>query len=226
MIRRFEVPCLPRMSTVGLVMMALICLADCALAVGNCSSLHEPQLVMTRGNIRVEVTGTNITMSLIRDGKVVPGAYLTYVATVVVERSRVFTSTMPSPQCSAPLSPLGYNATSNFFQLGCLFTEEGCLADPLLPRDPNTPCPGSVWGAPCGDLLSYVQFSDMDCYPELLNITVDGHLVETIRITFTEPASDFTVVALCQLPFDDFTYYPPVNNYVGVPFVYEYEIAA
>lgn len=214
---------------VVLCFLVLLILPNYALGVGNCSSIQAPGLVVKRDGFQMEVTGPNVTLKLLHDGEIVPDAFLTYYATVLVERSRVIDlisgGSIGFPQCSAPLSPLQYNPNTAMLNLSCLYDAGGCTTDPLVPSQPGVQCPGTNLGQVCGDLLSYATLVDMDCWTETVNVTLEGddalyHLVETVRVHFSDPVSNLTVTALYQMPYDDFVHYPPVDNNVPIPFHY------
>lgn len=182
------------------------------LGAGNCSSLASTTLLT--GALQMDVTGPSLTMRLLRNGAIYEGASITYSADRVVERARDAVATQAPQACVQPATSLGLTPSqTTTVSLDCLFAPApGCFVDPLMPYQAGVSCSGSAINQTCGAVYSSLAFLDMNCWAEHINSTVDGFLVETLRVNFADPDSAFTATILYQLPKADFTYFPLDTN--------------
>ena len=206
-----------RLLCIGLVLFALLAVAFA----GTCSSNEYKKIV--KDNIEYTIYGGRLEGRVVVDGVVIPGNTLIWSIDQLVERARVEqirNGRLIDWLCVGPT-----HRPETFFQ----FQDTGlALVDPLSPRT-NDSCPGSIGTEqfPCGDLITTFNAADFDCDLVHTNVTVAGHLVETIYVNMTHPVDPTrNLVTSFQLPSQNFTYRHilPNNqvaeiNYRYVPFL-------
>lgn len=168
---------------------------------GNCTL--APPAVMQHGSVRVNVTGPVATVSPVDSaGNPVPGAEFSFGLDVVTERAKVevdiYGQPVPfGPQCNDPSISFSYDPTTPFFNdsVKCLFTTGFCYVDPLTPAQDNVQCYGLTTKQPCGELLAFVSFEDLDCWHELVEDQIGSATRWAVVSHYSDPSSSFSAIA-------------------------------
>lgn len=210
----------------------VLALPSSALPLGNCSNVMP--IVMSQGGQVVNVTGPTAVLTLVDSatGVTLSDFSLTLALDKLVERGKLTTylngtwidSTYST--CGSSLSPLnGQGALEATFD--CIYFTHECFGDPLEPHVDGVSCDNYGIPAACGDLVSYIDVKQLDCWqePATETITYNGVTIHlnAVLVHLVDPYSTFTGTITYSFADGDLTYYPPIVDGYPIPYAYLYE---
>jgi hypothetical protein len=202
--------CTPHALAAGLALITFLALAHQSLA-GNCSAADP--IVIMRETAQFTVGPSWARMRPASGGLPRGSASLLWELTVLTERSRTFFDLHGRP--------LGLRSQ-------CVRPDAGFVTfDPLAPRVPGQACSDTV-EAECGELYSYLQVSDMDCWFEHQKDVpfLNGSKLESVVAHFTHPNHSTFSLRIASYLTDKEVFETPVNSTGhSLPFQNHYKCA-
>jgi hypothetical protein len=188
---------------------------------GNCSL--SPKWTIERELVKFDVTGLSVKSTPLRNGQPAGQNSFSWGFDKIVER-------LKTPETADHIVIGNYGCISprtNFAEIS-KFLDGAYYIDPLEPSVPGRICTGfrsetQPGSAQCGEVVSYLEPYDLDCYSQRILDEIGGFKRETILVKITHPLyPEFSLDASYAVVDADYnyTYHHPFGGEFNVQYLY------